>query len=69
MVLLGAIAGLGLGIASVRYVESLLYQAKLTDRPVLVLPSLTILGAALLATVPAVIRAVRVDPVEMLRIE
>jgi predicted permease len=69
MVLLGAMAGLGLGIASVRYVESLLYQAKLTDPPVLVLPSLTILGAALLATVPAVIRAVRVDPVEMLRIE
>jgi ABC-type antimicrobial peptide transport system permease subunit len=69
MVLLGAMGGLGLGIASVRYVESLLFQAKLTDLPVLALPSLTILGAALLATVPAVIRAVRVDPVKMLRIE
>ena len=69
MVLLGAIAGLGLGVASVKYVESLLYQVKLTDLPVLVLPSLTILGVALAATIPAVIRALRVDPVKMLRVE
>jgi hypothetical protein len=35
----------------------------------LTLPSLTILAAALLAALPAVIHAVRIDPVEMLRSE
>jgi predicted permease len=69
MVLLGAIAGLALGFGSVRYIESLLYQVKATDVGVLTLPSLTILVAALLAAVPAVIRAVRIDPAAMLRAE
>jgi len=69
MVLVGALAGLALGMASVRYIESLLYQVKTTDLGVLVLPSMTILAAALLAALPAVIRAVRIDPVAMLRSE
>ena len=38
------------------------------DPMMLALPSLTILAAAL-AAIPAVIRAVRIDPVEMLRAE
>jgi ABC-type lipoprotein release transport system permease subunit len=33
----------------------------------LVVPSVTILAAALLAALPAVLRAVRIDPVSMLR--
>jgi ABC-type lipoprotein release transport system permease subunit len=33
----------------------------------LMIPALTILTAASLAALPAVIRAVRIDPVEMLR--
>jgi hypothetical protein len=33
----------------------------------LTIPSVAILAAALLAAVPAVIRAVRIDPVQMLR--
>jgi predicted permease len=69
MVLLGAIAGLGLGMASVRYLEDLLYQVKATDLGILALPSVTIIAAALLAALPAVIRAVRIDPVTMLRTE
>jgi len=69
MVLLGAGAGLGLGMASVRYIESLLYQVKATDAEALALPSLAILAAALLAALPPVIRAVRIDPVEALRAE
>ena len=67
--LVGALAGLALGIASARYIESLLYQVKVTDLSMLALPSLTILAAALLAALPAVIRAVRIDPVAMLRAE
>jgi ABC-type antimicrobial peptide transport system permease subunit len=69
MVLVGAFAGLALGMVSVRYIETLLYQVKATDLGVLALPSLTILAAALLAALPAVIRAVRIDPVKMLRAE
>jgi putative ABC transport system permease protein len=69
MVLAGAVAGLVLGMASVRYIESLFYQVKPTDLGALVLPGLAILAAAVLAALPAVIRAVRIDPVTMLRAE
>jgi predicted permease len=69
MVLLGCLAGLALGMASVRYIESLLYQVKPTDPSMLLLPSLTILIAASLAALPAVIRAVRIDPATTLRSE
>jgi ABC-type antimicrobial peptide transport system permease subunit len=69
MVLVGALVGLALGMASARSIETLLYQVKATDLGMLALPSLTILAAALLAALPAVIRAVRIDPVTMLRVE
>jgi predicted permease len=69
MVLLGAVAGLALGMASVRYIETLLYYVKPTDLSALALPSLTILVAAALAAVPPVIRAMRIDPALSLRFE
>ena len=69
MVLMGGLAGLGLGMVSVRYIETLLYQVKATDLAMLAFPSLTLLAVALLAALPAVIRAVRTDPVAMLRAE
>jgi putative ABC transport system permease protein len=68
-VCLGAVAGLGLGMASTRYIASLLYQVKTTDLGVLAFPSLIIFATALLVAVPAVIRALRIDPVAMLRAE
>ena len=67
MVLAEAIAGLALRIVSVPYIESLLYQVKATDLAMLALPSVTLLMAALLAALPAVIHAVRIDPARMLR--
>jgi len=67
MVAVGAAAGLALGMLSVRYIEALLYQVKATDAPVLATPALGIIAAALLAAAPAVARAVRIDPVAMLR--
>jgi predicted permease len=67
MVLVGAIAGLAVGIASVRYVESMLFQVRLTDFSILGLPALTIFAVALVAALPAVIRAARTDPSRMLR--
>jgi predicted permease len=69
MVLAGALAGLALGMALVRYIETLLYQVKPTGFTMLALPLLVILAAAFLAALPAVFRAVRIDPVAMLRSE
>jgi ABC-type antimicrobial peptide transport system permease subunit len=69
MVLLGAVAGVVLGLASARYIGTLLYQVKPTDIGMLALPSLTILAAALLAALPAVFHAVHIDPAAMLRAE
>jgi len=69
MVLVGAVAGLALGFASARYIQTLLYQVKPTDPRMLALPALTILASAILAALPPVIRAVRIDPAKMLRAE
>jgi predicted permease len=69
MVILGAIAGLGVGMASVRFIETLFFQVKATDFAMLMVPGAVIVGAALLAAMPAVIHAVRIDPVETLRSE
>jgi putative ABC transport system permease protein len=69
MVLLGAIAGLALGIASARFLGTLLYEVKPTGVSALAVPSLALLAAAILAALPPVIRAIRIDPVEVLRSE
>jgi predicted lysophospholipase L1 biosynthesis ABC-type transport system permease subunit len=67
MVLAGGVAGLVLGMLSVRYIATLLFQVNPAGPALLAYPSLTILAAALLAAVPAVIHAVRIDPASMLR--
>jgi ABC-type antimicrobial peptide transport system permease subunit len=69
MVAAGAAAGLLLGMGCVRYVETLLYDVKATEPALPLIPPLTILAAAILAALPAVIRAVRTDPAAMLRSE
>jgi putative ABC transport system permease protein len=69
MVLAGAVAGLALGMASVRYVETLLFGVKGNDPAMLMAPTLVLLTVALLAALPAVVRASRIDPAMMLRAE
>jgi predicted permease len=69
MVLVGATAGLALGLGSARYIQTLLYEVKATDSTMLATPSLTILVSALAAAFPAMIRAVRIDPADVLRSE
>jgi hypothetical protein len=44
------------------YVESLFYQVKATDADMIALPACAILLTALVATLPAVLRALRTDP-------
>jgi putative ABC transport system permease protein len=69
MVFAGAFVGLVMGMGSVRYIQSLLYQVKPTDLPILLMPAATIIAVAVLAAVPAVIQAVRIDPASTLRSE
>jgi predicted permease len=69
MVLVGAGVGLAAGVGSVRFVQSLLYGVRGTDLSMMVLPGVVLLVAAVLAALPAVLRAVRIDPAVMLRSE
>lgn len=69
MLLLGSAAGLGLGLASEHYVETLLFQVKTTDWLMLAVPAVTIAIAGLVAALPPVLRAVRIDPAIVLRSE
>jgi predicted permease len=67
MLLAGAAAGLALSVASVRYVEPLLYQVRPTALPVLLMPVLAMMGVAVIAALPAVIHAVKLDVATLLR--
>jgi putative ABC transport system permease protein len=69
MVMTGAIVGASLGIASVRYVEALLYGVRGSDPVMLTGPALVLLAIALLSALPVIARASRIDPTIMLRAE
>lgn len=69
MITIGGCAGVVLGFGAARYVESLFYQVKATDADMIALPACAILLTALVATLPAVRRALRTDPTEILRAE
>jgi putative ABC transport system permease protein len=65
----GIALGLALGVASLRYIQSLLYQVKATDLQMVAVPLLMIVVTALLASLPALIHAIRIDPSRVLRAE
>jgi putative ABC transport system permease protein len=67
IVLVGTVVGLGLGEASAKYVQTLLYGVRAGAPSMLMLPALVLVLATTLAAVPAVLRAIRIDPVTMLR--
>jgi predicted permease len=69
MIALGGCAGIALGLGAARYVESLFYQVKATDADMIALPACALGLTALVATLPAVLRALRTDPTETLRAE
>ena len=66
---LGGCAGIILGFGAARYVESLFYQVKATDADMIALPTCALLLTAFIATLPAVLLALRTDPTEILRTE
>jgi predicted permease len=69
VLLTGAIVGLTLGVASVRTFGALLYQVNATDPAMMAIPATIILGTSAIAAAPAIVRAIRVDPIEILRAE
>jgi predicted permease len=69
MVAVGAIFGLVLGVAASRILVSLLFEVKATDWTRMAAPGTVLLVTALVAAIVPVLRAVRIDPVEMLRAE
>lgn len=68
-VLIGAALGLVLGLGSVRYIATLFYQVQARDVPMLAVPGLAILIAAMLAALPPILQAVHIDPFTALRSE
>ena len=69
MVAIGAIAGLAIGMSAQHYVQTLLYEVKGAEPSMVLVPALVIGGAAIMAAIPGVVRALRIDPVGMLRAE
>jgi len=69
MVAVGVAVGAALGLASARYMQSLFFQVRASDLGMLAVPATVILGVAVLSTVPGVLRALKIDPVEILRAE
>ena len=68
-VLAGTLVGLAVAMTSVRFVQSLLYGVTGTTISLIAIPMITLLAATACAAVPAVLRAVRINPVIMLRAE
>ncbi|HEX3879976.1 MAG TPA: ABC transporter permease [Bryobacteraceae bacterium] len=67
MISAGAVCGVAIGVLSARYLESMLYQVEPASAPMLVIPAITIATVAAIASIPAVIRALRINPAQMLR--
>lgn len=68
-VLTGALTGALAGLLLEPRIKTLLYQVDRSDLNVLATPFCMIVAVCLLTAIPAVIRGVRIDPVEMLRSE
>lgn len=69
MVALGSAIGGAVGLLLEPRIKTLLYQVRPSDLGVLTVPLLGIILITLLSAMPAIIRGIRIDPVEMLRAE
>ncbi|WP_446743855.1 ADOP family duplicated permease [Silvibacterium acidisoli] len=69
MVAVGVVAGIGLGLVLTRSIESLFFRVKATDATMMALPVAVILVVTGIAVAPGVLRALQIDPVEILRTE
>jgi predicted permease len=69
MAVLGSAIGLSIGVASERYIRTLLYEVRATDPFMLAAPIAIIVVVAGLAALPPAIMALRTDPARLLRTE
>jgi predicted permease len=69
VLLIGGLTGLGLGVASVRYFATLLYGVQATDVSVLAVPCVVMFVTSVLAVLPPLVQATRVNPIDILRAE
>ena len=67
VIAVGTSAGLRVGVASSRSLESLFYEVRADDWAMLAVPPAIILIVAVLAAAGPLLRALRIDPVRMLR--
>jgi putative ABC transport system permease protein len=63
----GVVAGFCLGFLAARAMKALFYQVRATEWTMAAMPVGVILAVTVLASVPPVIRALRIDPLTMLR--
>jgi len=68
-VILGAVTGLVVALAAASSLQTLLYQVRATDLSMVLLPFTILFAASLIAALRPVFRAIRIDPVKMLRAE
>jgi putative ABC transport system permease protein len=68
-VAIGAAVGWALGMESTRYIQSLLYQVSSKEPHIIALPLSALLAIMVLAMLPALSRALRIDLAETLRSE
>lgn len=69
MITVGSAIGIELGRESSRYIIGLLYEVKPVDPNMLTAPLIALIGVAILAAIPPVVRAIRTDPASLLRTE
>jgi ABC-type antimicrobial peptide transport system permease subunit len=63
----GVVVGVGIGLATTRYLVALFYGVHATDARQLAIPLVAVLSSAALAAVPPILRALRVNPTTVLR--
>ena len=69
MVVAGAAVGAGLGIVAAHYAGALFYETKPSDTDILMGMLFTVLGISVMAAIVPVARAVRIDPMAVLKVE
>lgn len=69
MVGAGVVVGAALGLGAARYVRALFFQVNASDLTMLAIPCVAIGLAAAVAVLPGILRAMRIDPAEILRSE
>jgi predicted permease len=69
VVLIGALVGLAVALASTRFLETLLFGTEAVDPVVFVAMSIMMIGIGMLASYVPARRASRVDPIESLRLD